>query len=90
MKKAVILAEALPFIQEFSSAGGRRNCSISKPPTRTATTPNAMETAGEGIGKPADVTLIPFYRMHHQRYTVYWQLDEAADKAAPEKSSVEL
>ncbi len=27
-----------------------------------------------GIGSPNDVELIPFYRMHHQRYTVYWQL----------------
>ncbi len=28
----------------------------------------------KGTGKPNDVELIPFYRMHHQRYTVYWQL----------------
>jgi uncharacterized protein len=28
----------------------------------------------KGIGKPQDVTLIPFYRMHHQRYSVYWSL----------------
>lgn len=27
-----------------------------------------------GIGSPDDVQLIPFYQMHHQRYTVYWQL----------------
>jgi len=26
------------------------------------------------IGRPRDVTLIPFYRMHHQRYSVYWKL----------------
>jgi len=30
----------------------------------------------KGIGKPNDVEMIPFYRMHHQRYTVYWQLAE--------------
>jgi len=24
--------------------------------------------------KPADVTLYPFYRMHHKRYAVYWDL----------------
>ena len=30
-----------------------------------------------GIGRPADVTLIPFYRMHRERYSVYWkQLSE--------------
>ena len=28
----------------------------------------------KGIGSPNDVELIPFYRLHHQRYTVYWQL----------------
>lgn len=27
-----------------------------------------------GIGFPEDLTLIPFYRMHHQRYIVYWDL----------------
>ena len=27
-----------------------------------------------GIGRPKDVSLIPFYRMHHQRYSVYWQV----------------
>jgi DUF1680 family protein len=25
-------------------------------------------------GKPADVTLYPFYRMHHKRYAVYWDV----------------
>jgi hypothetical protein len=30
--------------------------------------------ATQGIGQPADVTLVPFYRLHHQRYSVYWQL----------------
>ncbi|MCZ7634621.1 MAG: glycoside hydrolase family 127 protein [Verrucomicrobia bacterium] len=27
-----------------------------------------------GLGRPADVTLIPFHALHHQRYTVYWEL----------------
>lgn len=26
------------------------------------------------VGHPADTTLIPFYRMHHRRYGVYWDL----------------
>jgi len=26
------------------------------------------------LGKPNDVTLIPFYRMHRERYSVYWEL----------------
>jgi hypothetical protein len=33
----------------------------------------------DGIGRPADVTLIPFYEMHHQRYSVYWKLISEAD-----------
>ena len=27
-----------------------------------------------GVGHPEDVTLIPFYRMHHQRHIVYWDV----------------
>jgi DUF1680 family protein len=26
------------------------------------------------VGRPGDVTLYPFYRMHHKRYAVYWDL----------------
>lgn len=28
----------------------------------------------QGIGSPYGVKLIPFYRLHHQRYTIYWQV----------------
>ena len=28
----------------------------------------------EGLGRPADVTLVPFYRLAHERYNMYWQL----------------
>jgi len=50
---------------------------------------NIQPVAGEpltfqtkGIGRPRDVTLIPFYRMHHQRYSVYWKFfSEAALQA---------
>jgi len=27
-----------------------------------------------GVGRPDDVSLIPFYQAHHQRFTVYWDL----------------
>ena len=30
-----------------------------------------------GVGQPHDVTLRPFYEVHHRRYTVYWTLDGA-------------
>lgn len=26
-----------------------------------------------GVGKPQDVTMIPLYEIHHERYTVYWK-----------------
>jgi DUF1680 family protein len=29
-----------------------------------------------GVGLPDDLELIPFYRLHHQRYTIYWQLQQ--------------
>ena len=48
-----------------------------------------------GIGQPRDVTLIPFYQLHRERYSVYWKLfsaDEwqaqAAELAAAEASRI--
>jgi hypothetical protein len=45
----------------------------------------------KGIGKPQDVTLIPFYRMHHQRYSVYWSLytEEEWKKKEAERAAAE-
>jgi DUF1680 family protein len=31
----------------------------------------------DGIGQPHDVTLVPFYRMFHDRYSVYWKVYSA-------------
>jgi uncharacterized protein len=31
------------------------------------------------LAQPQDVTLIPFYQMHHQRYSVYWNVMSPAD-----------
>lgn len=28
----------------------------------------------KGVGEPKDVSLVPFYMMHHQHYVVYWDL----------------
>jgi len=33
----------------------------------------SLTFATEGLGQPHDVELIPFYQLHHQRYTIYWQ-----------------
>ena len=38
----------------------------------TPSGPLAFRT--EGLGRPGDVSLIPFYKLHHQRYSVYWRL----------------
>jgi uncharacterized protein len=42
--------------------------------------PLTFRTAG--IGRPRDLTFVPLYRLHHQRYAVYWQTD-APLAAAP-------
>jgi DUF1680 family protein len=39
---------------------------------RVATEPLTFRTAN--AGRPADVTLKPFYQLHYQRYTVYWDI----------------
>jgi hypothetical protein len=28
----------------------------------------------KGVGKPGDVTLVPIHRLHHERYSVYWEI----------------
>ncbi len=39
-----------------------------------------------GVGRPEDVTLIPFYRLFGQRYAIYWHFyDEAGWKKAEER-----
>jgi hypothetical protein len=33
----------------------------------------------EGLGRPQDVTLLPFYKVFDKRYTVYWKVYTAAE-----------
>ncbi|MFZ0827761.1 MAG: beta-L-arabinofuranosidase domain-containing protein [Verrucomicrobiia bacterium] len=33
----------------------------------------------KNLGQPDDVTLLPFYRANHERYSVYWNVVSAAD-----------
>ena len=52
----------------------------------------------KNLGRPQDVTLVPFYRVPHQRYTVYWQVlspaawkqSETEIKAGGEQPSARL
>ena len=30
----------------------------------------------QGVGKPADVTLVPFYKLFGERYAIYWQVGQ--------------
>jgi hypothetical protein len=53
--------------------------------------PEPLTFRTHGIGRPNDVTLIPFYQLHRQRYSVYWKLlsetewrAQAAELAAAE------
>jgi hypothetical protein len=39
--------------------------------------PLTFETVG--IGRPRDVTLIPYHRLHHERYNLYWQLVDGGE-----------
>src|SRR5665213_1347925 len=32
-----------------------------------------------GIGQPEDITLIPFYQVHRERYSVYWKVISESD-----------
>jgi DUF1680 family protein len=31
----------------------------------------------EGVGRPEDVTLVPYYKMAHQHYNMYWKIQNA-------------
>jgi hypothetical protein len=45
----------------------------------------------DGIGRPQDVTLIPLYRLHRERYSVYWNLlsEEGWQKQKAELAAAE-
>ncbi|MFO1019481.1 MAG: glycoside hydrolase family 127 protein [Planctomycetales bacterium] len=57
-----------PHAPVFVSGDGKILDRIEKVPNQTLT----FRT--RGLGQPQDVTLIPFFRTHHQRYSVYWSL----------------
>ena len=31
----------------------------------------------DGVGRPGDVTLVPYYKMAHQHYNMYWRIQDA-------------
>jgi hypothetical protein len=40
-----------------------------------AAAPLTFET--QGLGKPSEVTLVPYFRIAHQRYNLYWKMTPA-------------
>jgi DUF1680 family protein len=42
----------------------------------------ALTFQTKGIGRPRDVTLIPYYRIAHERYNLYWKVAERGDAQA--------
>lgn len=42
----------------------------------------------EGVGRPVDATLVPFYKLFDERYTVYWELQPRPAGASIRKESV--
>ena len=31
----------------------------------------------DGVGRPGDVTLVPYYKMTHQHYNMYWKIQSS-------------
>ncbi|HVU34746.1 MAG TPA: hypothetical protein VHE61_15040, partial [Opitutaceae bacterium] len=46
-------------------------------PKRIKPTAEPLEFRTDGIGRPGDVTLIPYFRTAHQHYNMYWRLQPA-------------
>jgi len=56
----------VPSVPSFEGAPGE----LLKHIEPVASQPLTFRTCN--LAKPEEVTLIPFYRTHHQRYSVYW------------------
>jgi DUF1680 family protein len=41
------------------------------------TTESPLTFRTEGLGRPSDVTLVPYYRVAHERYNMYWKVVSA-------------
>lgn len=69
-------------------AGAYGNTNLSSMPSLDASTVKKSEgnalrfTATASTGS---VNLIPFYQMHHQRYSVYWNLNNVVQTLSPDK-----
>ena len=46
-------------------------------PGKIKPTDTALTFKTDGIGRPGGVTLVPFYKMAHQHYNMYWKIQNA-------------
>lgn len=44
----------------------------------------------QGLGKPHDVTLVPFFRVHGERYNVYWHVGTQAEYEAEQVREAQI
>jgi hypothetical protein len=51
----------------------------------SAVTNQPLTFSTHDLAHPVDVTLIPFYQLHQQRYAIYWRLTDAATWVAAHK-----
>jgi DUF1680 family protein len=47
---------------------------LSKMPARIKPTDTPLTFRTDGLGRPAEVTLVPYYRIAHEHYNLYWKI----------------
>jgi uncharacterized protein len=60
------------------------------PTLQTATVTSAGSLHFTGSASTGTASLIPFYKMHHQRYTVYWKMSSANTGSSYEAEAATL
>ena len=50
---------------------------LTKMAARITPTDSPLTFKTEGLGRPAEVTLVPYYRMAHEHYNLYWKVVSA-------------
>jgi DUF1680 family protein len=69
----VLVSDSAAFEGRFKPVAGR---------PLTFVAPGLVQQAESTHGKAADVTFVPFFRVHDSRYMLYWPYSTAADLAA--------
>ena len=46
-------------------------------PAKIKPTGAALTFKTDGVGRPGDVTMVPYYKMAHQHYNMYWKIQNA-------------